>query len=606
MLGLFTSCSMQNGGVQNSGEDLSGTNTDLTWGTSKLAYSTSSINNENERLKRGDASTTIVAKVGDFEISGRHLSNKLMQFHERTGRGVNLDLDLQKSLLEDRLSRYAMVSYAQHKQWDQKDDLVYERQMIERKVWMESYQKFMIEPQVQVTDQDLRTLFYRVNTTLRASHLQTETRKEANEVYQRLMNGASFEELASSMFQTPALKNSGGDLGYFTVDDMDVSFEDRAYRMHVGDISEPVKTATGYSIIKLTERIETPVLTEQQFAQKKHSLASIAWEQKRELAVREHVKTILESFTIHEAVLEEVWERLKKSPGSYANSGIANDGAFAESFLSEIPESMRSKEIARQKIARQDFFTFTVDDFIREARFTTQRMRENAHSFSVFLEQVEGMLYRRYVLELAVRSPEISHEYVQAATDETFYNALIDEFKEYVKARVEVTEKDLQELYATDAASFLPELRINLAEIAFARREVADQAMAELKSGTLFQEVLSNYTLDAAAVGRGGEIGFLPVSAFGTLASRVAAMNPGEIAGPFEISSSHYVVVKCLEKEEPAPLTFENVKEHMMLYLEDRAYHQLKEAMINEAKKQFHAKIYEDRLADLMNQQNQL
>ncbi len=51
-------------------------------------------------------------------------------------------------------------------------------------------------------------------------------------------------------------KENGGDLGYFGPGKMVPEFEDAAYKLNVGEVSEPVKSTKGYHIIKLTDKKE--------------------------------------------------------------------------------------------------------------------------------------------------------------------------------------------------------------------------------------------------------------------------------------------------------------------------------------------------------------
>jgi parvulin-like peptidyl-prolyl isomerase len=535
-----------------------------------------------------------LAQVADFEISVRHFQNKLNQFAERTGQGVNLSTDVQKSILEDRLSRYAMVAYALDQGWDREPELQHERTMIERKVWMEAFLRDVVELQVQVSEQDLRTLFHRLNTTLRASHIQADTEEEANSIKQKLLNGASFDELARVHFETPALKYNGGDLGYFTVDDMDISFEDRAYQMAVGEISEPVKTNTGYSIIQLTDRVETPAVTEQQFAEKKRDLTLLAFRQKRELAIRSHMRDTIESFSLNEELLRQIWDIIRDDRSAYTT-----DGFNEESFLASVPESLRS-----QVLARQPSFLFDVADFVQEARYTTKKQRSRVTSLPQFREQVEGMIYRRFVLEMAFRNESIDREYVESSSDETFYNALIERFNESIREMVMVDEEQVRAVFEEDGEFFAPELYLNLAEIPFASTEAAQDGRAMIDGGLSFEEVLRKYTLDIGLVDRGGELGFMALSEFGSMASELAGIQPGEIVGPFEISSHYVVLFRCLGRKEAAPLTYENTKDAISRYLEEMEFERLKQEVIERAKKRFDARIFEDRLAGLTIEQS--
>ncbi|HKK42826.1 MAG TPA: peptidylprolyl isomerase [Bacteroidales bacterium] len=77
--------------------------------------------------------------------------------------------------------------------------------------------------------------------------------KKAIDVRQRIIQGESFEEVARSTSDDPSVKINGGNLGYFTVFQMIMPFEDAVYSMKKGEISKPVRTPYGYHIIKVAD-----------------------------------------------------------------------------------------------------------------------------------------------------------------------------------------------------------------------------------------------------------------------------------------------------------------------------------------------------------------
>ena len=82
-----------------------------------------------------------------------------------------------------------------------------------------------------------------------------KTRAEG--VLAELKAGASFEELAPKYSDDPGSKDKGGDLGYFERRMMVKEFDEAAFKMEVGQISELIQTNFGYHIIKLTEKMDT-------------------------------------------------------------------------------------------------------------------------------------------------------------------------------------------------------------------------------------------------------------------------------------------------------------------------------------------------------------
>ncbi|MDX1909163.1 MAG: peptidylprolyl isomerase [Bacteroidia bacterium] len=69
-----------------------------------------------------------------------------------------------------------------------------------------------------------------------------------------LEENASFEDLAARNTDEPGGRSRKGDLGWFGRGQMVPEFEEVAFQMRVGDVSEPFKTEFGYHIIKLYER----------------------------------------------------------------------------------------------------------------------------------------------------------------------------------------------------------------------------------------------------------------------------------------------------------------------------------------------------------------
>jgi peptidyl-prolyl cis-trans isomerase SurA len=78
--------------------------------------------------------------------------------------------------------------------------------------------------------------------------------KKARDVRERIVQGESFEQVARSTSDDPSAKINGGNLGYFSVFQMIMPFEDAAYNLKKGEVSQPVRTPYGYHIITVTAK----------------------------------------------------------------------------------------------------------------------------------------------------------------------------------------------------------------------------------------------------------------------------------------------------------------------------------------------------------------
>ncbi len=85
---------------------------------------------------------------------------------------------------------------------------------------------------------------------IKCSHILVKKQSEAIAVLERLKKGESFANLARELSVDRGSGKKGGDLGLFGRGVMVKGFEDAAFKLNKGEISQPVKTEFGYHIIK--------------------------------------------------------------------------------------------------------------------------------------------------------------------------------------------------------------------------------------------------------------------------------------------------------------------------------------------------------------------
>ncbi len=120
-----------------------------------------------------------------------------------------------------------------------------------------------------------------------ARHILVPTEDEAKAILAQLKGGADFAALAKEKSKDPGAAE-GGDLGYFTKEQMVPEFAEVAFKLDKGQLSDPVKTQFGWHIIKVEDKRVKPTPTFEQ------------------------VKPQIENYVAHRAQAELV-ENLRKS-----------------------------------------------------------------------------------------------------------------------------------------------------------------------------------------------------------------------------------------------------------------------------------------------------
>ena len=127
---------------------------------------------------------------------------------------------------------------------------------------------FLIKNSLQ--EGELMKAYNRMKEVVKASHILLQFPANASKedtiavfrMAQKLKteaeNGADFNELALEYSDDPSAKENRGSLGFFTALQMVHQFEDAAYSLEVGQISDPILTDFGYHIVKLEDRKPNP------------------------------------------------------------------------------------------------------------------------------------------------------------------------------------------------------------------------------------------------------------------------------------------------------------------------------------------------------------
>ena len=102
----------------------------------------------------------------------------------------------------------------------------------------------------EILNADVPTTAEQIN----ARHILVETREEAEDILARLGSGEDFEDLAAELSQDESNKDTGGDLGWFAHGRMVPEFDEAAFALQPGELSDVVETQFGFHIIRLDER----------------------------------------------------------------------------------------------------------------------------------------------------------------------------------------------------------------------------------------------------------------------------------------------------------------------------------------------------------------
>jgi parvulin-like peptidyl-prolyl isomerase len=164
-----------------------------------------------------------------------------------------------------------------------------------------------LKDKAEVSDADAEEFFkknpeqFKVPERVRASHILlsvpegaspdavTKKLKESEGILARVKKGEDFSKLAAEVSEDPTAKENGGDLNFFSRDQMVPEFSEAAFKLKKNEVSEPVRSQYGYHIIKLTDRQDAGTLS---LDEAKPRLLAYLKQQKKQVELRKLVSEI--------------------------------------------------------------------------------------------------------------------------------------------------------------------------------------------------------------------------------------------------------------------------------------------------------------------------
>ncbi len=525
----------------------------------------------------------ILAIIGKRSIAQKDFIKRYEDFRRRTGQGVQDNLEVRRQILQSFVDEELLIMAAEKRGYADDRDGRHEYERIEVQELLNAFNHEFVASRVTVSDEELKRLFVQLNTRVKARHLYAPTKSQADSLYAALQNGASFEALAKHTFKDPTLRDSGGLLGYFTVDEMEPAFEEAAYALKVGEISQPVRTVDGYSIIRVEERVTKPLLTEYEYAKHRDKLERY-WRQRQVQAVTvAYVDSLTKALDIsfNTPVLKKLLALLKNSR--------------QEKTLIEPKDFAGDGEFNKQELLRSKLGVWEVATLQEKIRFTSEKQHNWIRTEESLKDFIAGLVTRDFILAEAKDAKLDKQPRYKEKVTENFDIYLLGRMEENLRREMQIPEDSLRSYYHKKPERFAAPAEVNLREIVLADKAQAEQVAAKLKRGATFAELAKKYSLRRWSAERGGELGFLRPEAFGQWANFIFAMKMGERVGPVQMDSM-YVLLECIGKRPPRVRTLEEAHAEVEQTLRMMYWDSVRAAKIAEFRKTTRVAMFPERL----------
>ncbi len=201
------------------------------------------------------AQETVVAKVNgktiteaDIRLAEAELGSDLGSLPDVTKRRVLVEFLIENQLFADAAEAQKLATGP-----DYNDRIQYWRRRSLRDLYFDKTVKNS------VSDAEAKKFYddqvgSAKSEEVRARHILVESKEKARELFEKVAYGTDFAELAKQNSKDPGSKDQGGDLGYFSKGQMVPQFEEAAFKLQKGEVSQPFETQFGWHILKVDDK----------------------------------------------------------------------------------------------------------------------------------------------------------------------------------------------------------------------------------------------------------------------------------------------------------------------------------------------------------------
>ena len=526
-----------------------------------------------------------LAEIGSYSLTEEHFEGAFKKFYHQTGQAMPINSTSKKSIFENEFYPMVLAYKAEQEGLNETEEAQRFYSNAQKSILVNEYiNKFVLDT-VSVTDRQVRDFFKRTKTYWRASHLFADSKEKADSLRLLLEKGKDFDELAKGVFNNPNLASTGGDLGLFTADEMDLAFEDTVATMKEGDISQPVKTSYGYSIIRLDKYIPEPIITESSFINVRHQIEQIELKRQKHRVSDAFIVSTIQELAIDQQVLDKLTEALWKN------------NSFALEDLKEFQVEGLGRTL---DIVGSDNFSFSVGDVLEEIEQSPDEQIVMINTKNKLRESINAVVFRSYLISKALKNNLDNNYRLQETLKYRYYNFLASEVEKNILDTVSVAFSEIDKDYTLNSDIYVEPSKLHLLRIVVANKESAEKIYQKLTVGHAdFIEMASKYSILGEDRLVNADMGYVSLKELGTIGQKLNKVDVGAVSEPIEYSTNRIHIYKVLDKTEPRTKTLSESEEEIRDRIKNRKLKQARKKLVNEILQENGIEIDWDKISNI-------
>lgn len=537
----------------------------------------------------------VIAEVGNYNITVKEFEDLTKGMPENF-RTAQEEFDTKSQMLDSMVIQRLLIQAAYDKGLDKSEEVAQAVLANKDKFLLDALYKRHVENKVAVTEAELKDYYNKLENKYRIAHILVADKDTANMIVKKLSEGASFEQLAYDYSIDPNAKRNRGDLGFMLYGSMAAvpEFQETAFNLQPGEVSQPVKTRYGYHIIKVVDKQPNDMRTD--FDKMKESLENQLKNIKLTKLTVDYVEEIRAKYpiTVDTSTANYlVHKRQELYPPDLLKTLPKND--FDESQLDR-----NERELV---LATWEGGQVNVMDYLTLSRRLPAAARPDFASF----DSLKQAVFQAKISDILVY--EANKEGLESDDD---YQRKMTLFKELTMADVMRNDSimkaqtpkddDVRAYYDAHQTEFADPARVHIYEILVSDELVANKLASQIKSLDEFKKKAMELTERPGLQKTDGDLSYV-IREQSPEIFDVAIKTPvGAIGGPV-VTGGKYSIFYVVDKIEAQPKDFLTVKQQIAAKMVSDQEGERFKQWINERKEKTKIQVNTEALWSTVNKQ---
>lgn len=501
-----------------------------------------------------------VAKVGSKEIKVDEFKAQLKQRFPNKESFTDVDSAGKMQVLNRMIMNQTRLSAAYDMNLDEDEEVLNAvNSQKKRMIYSKYYERMIVDSLIDLSK--VEEHLEKIKEEVKASHVligfegarsgkstrsKEEAEKLALKIAEQAKSGTAFSKLALDNSDDPSAKSNKGDLGFFTWGRMTDAFQQTAFNLNPGEISDPVLSEFGYHIIRVEDRRPNPNYDPENLAEPTLQIKRRLYSENKDEATKmwiEHSKKLKE---------EKGFQVLKENIAQVIV--ITNEKRDAgKSKSTDYTDEEKGIELAKWNggsVTLGDLFKVYARDFNRlHSKLTDQASIE---------KETENFGTQEMVVQIAENMGLAKEKDVKDAIDKLLEQrmlSLID--KKAITDKIEIDDEELKTYYEEHKKDYANPAEIEIWEI-YVTDEILANRIANLAiGGSDFEKLAEKHSEDKVNKKKKGYLGFKSEKRRGAVSKKAFEIGENQIAGPIKYRNG-FAVIKTGQLKPETIKSFED------------------------------------------------